>query len=1145
MTEHYSERYSALWVIIPVRFFICLLIFSSLISNLSTKASNVISPGEYSSSSKLASGTWFKLAIPAQGIYKVSYEDMQSMQFPVSGLHSSDIHLHGYAGMLPENAGAKRYDDLPEVAVMMYDGGDGIFNSGDYFCFYSPGPDNWRYNQQAEAYEYNANIYSDQSFYFLTIDGSQGKRLLQAPNPPAASQSVQTYNYRDVINPELVNLIKSGKGWYGDFFDIITEREYTFKPFIPADGAILKTRFSAVARALYGSSFTIEINGVTNQLPISPVSSDFTTNFAFISTNRFSQPAISDLKAKVKYNKLTSMDIGWLNFIEVNTVALLKYQGSPFAFRNNSVNGNAEYQLTGASAQLMVWDVTNQIQPAFVSGNLSNATFSFRAIADTIREYFAFEPSGILKPTLAGAVSNQNLHAMGTPAMLIISPDQFINEAIRLATFHSNHDDLSVSVVTPQAIYNEFSSGSQDVSAIRDFIKMLWHKAEPSSLPRYVLMFGDASYDYKNRVDSNTNLVPTWQSAESLHPVQSLATDDFFVSINDNEGGNPSDVVDIGMGRLPVRTVEEAAMAVDKIIHYVTDTQKVNGDWRNIITFVADDEDGNIHMSQADQLGQMIDTVYPNYNVDKIYLDAYVQERTVGGQRSPDANTAINQRIAKGSLIVNYTGHGGETSWTHEEILKVPDILGWTNYDKLPVFMTATCEFSRYDDPERVSGGEHAFLNRHGGAIALFTTSRPTYGTPNFSLARNFYDIALKPMNGSMPQLGDIIRVAKNLTQPDNNNKKFILLGDPAMKMAYPALRVITSSITDVSSGNQSDTLGALQIVNIEGFVANNDNSLVSDFNGIVVPTVFDKQSNIVTFGSDGNAPMSFSLWRNIIYKGRAEVKNGRFSFSFIVPRDIAYNFGKGKISYYASDGTTDASGNYSSIIVGGFADVDINDTDGPEVSLFINDSSFKEGGFTDENPVLLAYVSDSCGINTLGNSIGHDIVAYLDDNTQDPWVLNEYYESDLNTFKKGSIRFPMFNLEPGVHTLTLKLWDVNNNSSEVKTRFIVAPKNEIILSDIEAWPNPMHDMINFAIQHNQAGKELSAQLTLYNLSGIKVASFEKISTPEGFRSNFFTWDGRNSNGKPVAAGFYIANLRITTPEGYTADKSVKIIIAR
>lgn len=1121
-----------------------ILLFSFLLFDLSLKAQKVTR--FYAPSSQLSAGSWARVGVSASGIYKITYEEMLNMQLPVEGTPSSNIRVHGYGGILPENAGTFRYDDLPEVAVKMFDGGDNTFGPGDYLLFWSSGPNGWKYNSQYSSYESLTNIYSDQSFYFITIGNTTGLRISAGQQPASASQIVEYYDYREVINPELYNLIKSGRGWYGDIYDIITQRDYSFNTASLRSGTELKVRFSAVARSSRGSSFALTINGQEHLLPFTAISSEPNTHYAFISTKRVTQPAPVEFStASVRYNKLNGLDLGWLNFIEVNAEARLKYNSQQLQFRKNGSLGTVEYKIESANSGMFLWDVTNPLMPQEIIGSVQNNILSFRANADTVREYVLAAAGNIMAPVFIEKVANQNLHGLQTPQMLIIAPSQFMSEAVRLATFHANRDDLSVSVVTPQSIYNEFSSGSQDISAIRDFIRMLWHKASPENLPRYVLLFGDASYDFKNRVAENTNIIPTWQSPESLHPVYSLATDDFFVSIDDHEGGLTEDVVDIGIGRLPVRTIEEATMAVDKIIHYAMDTEQVNGDWRNVIAFVADDDDGNIHMSQADQIAQMIDTVYRNYNIDKIFLDAYIQESTAGGQRSPDANAALNQRVNKGALIINYTGHGGETGWTREQILEVKDIVEWSNYDRLPVFMTATCEFSRYDDPSRVSGGEYAFLNANGGAIALFTTSRPTYGTPNFNLARNFYNIALQPINGVMPRLGDIIRMAKVQSGANDNTKKFILLGNPAMTMAYPVHKVITTSINSKPAYNGPDTLKAMQFVTIKGFIADKNDGKVETFNGTINPTVFDKQSDIATFGSDGNSVMSFSLWRNIIYKGRAEVKNGEFSFSFIVPRDIAYNYGPGKISYYATDGISDASGNYSNLTVGGFSDEEINDFEGPQVTLFINDSSFRAGGFTDENPVLLAYITDSSGVNTLGNSVGHDIVAILDEDTRNPKILNDYYEADINTHRSGSIRYPMFNLPAGPHTLRLRLWDVNNNSVEVTTNFVVAPDNQLVLSELEAWPVPMNDNITFAIGHNQAGKELKMALSVYNLSGSIVATYHKNLFAGGFRTPVFQWDGRGPNGMPLTPGFYIANLMVETPEGYISDKSVKIIIAR
>lgn len=1101
-------------------------------------------PHWYASASQLASGTWVRVGVKQQGIFCLTYEDLSSMGLPVQGVPSGNLRVHGYGGMVPELAGAALYDDLPENAIMVVDGGDGTFNPGDYLLFYSTGPDTWRYNSNYDDFENQVNYYSDYSFYFITAGDRPGLRISELQQPANATQQVYYYNHYDSYQPKLYNLIKSGRSWYGDLFDITTERDYSFDAFVTEPGSEISARFSAVARSGYGSSFTLNLAGSSFFLPVAAVSSDFNTNYAHISTNRFRATAPETFQSlKVRYNKTAGIDMGWLNFIEINAKAKLIYSDKPLAFRNTGLTEPVEYVIEGAGTQLQLWDVTDPLNPSYIKGTLQSGSLHFKAAADTLHEYIL--AGNYLRPESFGMVTNQNLHGLSTPTMVIITPPEFMDQAVRLATFHSSFDGLNVAVVQPQTIYNEFSSGAQDISAIRNFMKMIWHKAEPSNLPRYVLLFGDASYDYKQRVVDNTNIIPTYESPESLHPVYSYATDDFFVSIDDGEGGNSSDIVDIGIGRLPVVTVKEAEQAVDKIIHYATDGGQVQGDWRNVIAFVADDNDGNIHMSQADQIATMIDTTYSNYNMDKIFLDAYPQISTPGGQRSPEANAAINQRVGKGALIVNYTGHGGETGWTEEEILEVADIKGWTNYNRLPVFMTATCEFSRYDDPTRVSAGEYVFLNPVGGGIALFTTSRPTYGTPNFTLARNFYNIALIPQNGVMPRLGDIIRLAKIQSTADNNTKKFVLIGNPAMTMAYPALRVVTDSINLKLVGESPDTLRALQTAVISGRITNSDNLPVTDFNGTLYATVYDKESAVSTLGTDGTIPMTFNLRNSIIYKGRVEVVNGIFKFSFIVPRDIAYNFGYGKISYYATDGVTDASGHYRELVVGGISNDAITDQQGPEVNLYMNDLNFKPGDFTDENPVLLAYVTDSSGINTLGNSIGHDVVAILDDDTQNPYILNEYYRADLNTFKSGTVTFPFTNLSTGIHTLRFKIWDVNNNSSEAITRFVVVPDDQLILSETEAWPNPMTSRVDIAINHNQAGRELDAELSIFNLSGMQVAELNRRIFAEGYRTTLFTWDGRSSEGAPLPSGFYIGQLRMVTPEGLSAQKPIKIIIAR
>lgn len=1102
----------------------------------------------YSNTSVLATGDWYRLSVKQNGIHQLTYNDLAAMGINVNGLSSSLIRVHGYGGgMLPERADSPRNDDLPEVSVMVIDGGDGTFDQGDYILFYAQGTEKWDYNLQTELFNHRKHLYSDYSYYFLSVNSGTGSRMMEFPQPASpAGTVIVDYDWFYAYHPDEFSLVKSGKEWFGDLFDIVSSRDYAIPAYSTTSEKEVSIRLSVAARSTSSTSFTLEAGGKTFTSFVSPITTEANTAYARMNTETFKTLTTSALSfVNLKYNKSSGSALGWLNFIEINTPAALNFSGGMMNFRKAGVEGVVEYRFTGSGQVSQLWDVSNPLQPGYINVVSTGSGFQFKALSDSRREYVLSDNASFLKPQFVEKLANQNLHGLGPHTMVIVAHPDFADQAVRLAEFHTSHNDFSVLVVQPQTIYNEFSSGAQDISAIRDFMRMLWKKASSGNQPRYLLLFGDASYDYKDYLTGNSNFVPTFQSVESLHPVNSYATDDFFASIDDAEGGLSSDVVDIGVGRLVVQTAEQAKNAVDKIIHYATAADKVHGEWRNIIAFVADDEDGNEHMRQADQLATMIDTTYRNYNTEKIFLDAYPQISTPGGQRAPDANLAINQRMEKGALIVNYTGHGGETGWAHERVLEVNDVLSWTNFDRMPVFMTATCEFSRYDDPLRVSAGEMAFLNPRGGGVALFTTARPTFGTPNFTLARNFYNIAFKPTDNGMPYLGDLIRISKRLSGPDNNGKKFVLLGDPALKMAYPEYKIYTTSINGNAVSFLSDTLRAMEEVTITGYVGDADGIPIADFSGVITPTVFDKETLIETLGSDGASRMTFSVRKNIIYKGKALVENGYFSISFIVPRDIAYQFGKGKISYYATDGVRDAAGYHDRFVIGGISNTAITDQSGPEIRLFINDTLFRSGGFTDENPVLIAYVNDESGVNTIGSSIGHDIVAVLNLKTDAPFILNDYYEADLNTYKSGRITYPFKRLEPGKHTVRVKVWDVNNNSSEASIDFFVASSSELTLGSFDIYPNPFSEMATLIFEHNKAGENLDLNLSIFSLAGIQVASLNRTIFADGYRSVAFEWDGRGANGSQISAGLYIGRLRVRDALGNESFSSVKISIVR
>jgi len=1101
----------------------------------------------YAGSSVLSQGNWFKLGVTETGVYQISYNDLTAMGITPSAINPAKIGIFGRGGsMLPEANSAYRPDDLPEIAIEVTGQNDGSFDPGDQILFYAQGPVTWKFNAVQQIWEHTSHLYADTICYFLTTDRGTGKRLPQKQSIPGdATDIVDSFDYTASFDENNINLLKSGRQWFAQTFDVIPDRSYAFNvPALSAGGEV-KVRTVTAASSVNASSFLFNIGSQSWMATHSPVSTYSNSPVATGAASYKSLQSVSlPLSIGVKYNRTSPTASGYLDLIDINARCALRFTGGQLAFRDSRSFGQgrtAKYILSDAAGKVRVWEVTNLENGYSVSAEVQGNNLVFSMPADTIRQFMAFDESGLMKPIFIQKIDNQDLHAIQGIDLLVLAPQAFMSQAVRLATFHANTSDMDVLVLDPAAIYNEFSSGTVDITAIRDFIKMLYDRSLPGEMPCYLLLFGDASYDYKDKITANTNFIPTWQSPESFNPISSLPSDDYYGTLDDAEGLSYADIIDIGIGRLPVKTPEEAEQAVDKIIHYSVPSVETEGDWRNIITFVADDEDLNDHIDQAEQMAVNIENSYPDINLDKIYLDSYVQVASPGGNRYPDVNKAITQRIEKGSLILNYTGHGGETGWAHEEVLTVNEINNWSNFNNLPVFVTATCEFSRFDDPGRQAAGEMVFTNPKGGGIALFTTTRPTYGTPNFELNKKFYQYAMSKPDGERLRMGDIIMNSKRDKGANENGRKYVLLGDPALKINFPSLDVVTLSINGRQAGSGMDTLTAYMEVTVEGLVADEKGDIVGDFNGTVFPSVFDKSVSLKTIANDGGSLYSFRLRKNLLYKGKVNVVNGHFAFTFIVPKDIAYRYDSGKISYYASDGTRDATGSFSDIIIGGSSDEQVADTKGPDISLYMNDLLFRDGGITDQNPRLLAVVSDENGINTIGNGIGHDITAILDGNTSEPYILNDFYESDIDTFKSGYIWFPFSLLPAGEHNVTVKVWDIFNNSSEAEINFVVYPSGEFVITNTYNFPNPFREYTDIVFEHNQQNVEFNTRVEIYTITGQLVHVIEQTDSQNGSVSNPIRWDGRGTTGEKVTSGIYVYNLIVSTSNGLTAQKSGKI----
>ncbi|MEI6900003.1 MAG: type IX secretion system sortase PorU, partial [Bacteroidota bacterium] len=1023
-----------------------------------------------------------------------SAADLKKLGIDITKIDPRNIRIYGNGGgMLSESNAVKRIDDLQENAIFVSGEADGQFNDQDYVLFYGQAPDSWNYTKSDHLFHHSKNVYSDYSFYFLTIDNGQGKRVTTTnSSSQTPTDIITTFNDYAFYEKDDINLIQSGREWYDkDIYDITRTRDFQFGFPYSDNTTPGNVKVDVAARSTSGpSGFSVSVNDQSvMDISLPATSSDWLAEYGKKQSKSGSFNVTNDVvDVKMVYNKLTNEAIGYLNYIELNVKRHLTMAGSQMAFRNFlSANPNSvcEYRVASSNSSLSFRDVTDPSSIVKMDAALSGGSYTFREAANdsVVHEFVAFDGSSFLSVHSGNKISNQDLHGSEQPDYVIITHPDFYSQAQQLADFHIAHNKYKVLITTPDVVYNEFSSGAQDITGLRDFMKFLYERNGHANAPKHLLLFGDASYDYKERLSNNSNFIPTFEAVESLDPVDSYVTDDYFVLLDDNEGVGAAGALDMGVGRFPVQTIEDAQSAVDKIKKYCANNDTVKNDWRNVVSFVAEDWDNNLHLNQTEEIVSIIENHHKEYNIDKIYLDAYQALPTPGGLRNPDVNDAINKRMAKGALLMNYTGHGGQLGWAHERVLEIADVQSWANMNNMPAFVTATCEFSRFDDPAFISAGEWVFLNRNGGGIALFTTTRATFAGSNSALTSNFYNHAFDKVNGEYPTMGDLILDAKNATGGSANSRKFILLGDPALQLAYPQFDVVTTSVHN-KVNTPSDTLKALAEVTIAGEIRDDSGTLLSDFNGFVFPSVYDKSSVVETLGNTGGPLTWFYLRKNIIYKGKADVKSGKFSFSFLVPKDIAYNYGVGKISYYARSAETDANGYDQNIVVGGYYNGALTDENGPAIRLFMNDTNFVSGGITNQNPILLAVLNDSSGINTVGNGIGHDITAILDSKTQDARILNDYYVSDANTFRSGNISYPYYNLPDGEHSITVKAWDVYNNSADATISFVVTSSAGFAMEHLFNYPNPFSASTTFSFELNQTTTTMDAEIRVLALRG-------------------------------------------------------------
>lgn len=1111
---------------------------------------------EYSASSVLGNGQWVKIAVTEEGIYRLDYSRLKEMGFTDP---SSAVLYGNNAGQLSFMNDDTAPDDLKKIAFRAEKGTDGVFNEGDYLLFYAEGTHRWIADPGRRGSRFVRHHYSDTAWYFITSQPG-GALTVQTETPPAASPSIISSSTDLYMRHEReeINLIRSGREWYQQ---VVPGTQNNIGPGftdLPAGGKIHYT-IRVAARSDTETSFILRQGGETIKTITVPAVTMTDINGVYAATMTVSDSIVSSSGSPAFSLAFSSggnmAATGYIDYADFTARSSLVWRDrNLFISDSRSVGTSAVTRFTvEGSSSLSIWDISNPAAPLTIQTTPSSGNTVFVAATDSLRRFVAFSLAQVKQPLRSVRVPAQNLHAMMPAGMIIVTYPLFMPYAKKLAELHLADDGLTSLIVTPEQVYNEFSGGVPDAAALRNFIRMIRERGMQSGQQtRYLLLFGDGSYENKTPPPGNSSFIPTWQSVNSTTGVLSFTSDDFYGLLDDGEG-EADGFLDMGIGRLPAYDTASAGIMVRKISSYLQGSNQ--GSWRNILCLVADDEDSNLHMFDAEGLAEAATTAAPPLTVEKIYLDAYRQMTSVSGDSYPDASRAVDDRMAAGCLIMNYVGHGNESGLAHERVIRTGNINSWKNSRMLPLFITATCEFSRFDDVEinrasssitaRNSAGEMVLLNPDGGGIALMSTTRVVYSAPNYTLNRAIYDYAFRTdAEGRSMRLGDIIRQAKVSSGTGMNKRNFLLLGDPALRLAWPSTgKVVTDSINGIHVSMPFDTLKALSLMTVSGHLEDAAGNLMTGFNGTVEPAVFDKPGHVSTLANDGGSPITFPVDGNVLFRGKTNVTGGRFSFSFIVPLDINYSYGSGSVKYYAYNGATDLNGSFTGISVGGFSDAASDDTEGPQIRLFMNDTLFNDGGVTDASPVLLALLSDRSGINATGTGIGHDIIAWLDDDMSEAVVLNSLFRADVGRHISGSLAYPLLVTGQGKHTVSLRAWDNLNNPTVATLRFAVETGGTFRLTDLLAFPNPVTDGTKFTAGHNRPGTEIDLTITIFSSDGRAMKVLRNKSSGAGYALPDIPWDGCDENGGRVARGLYLWRAEAVTADGEKTSATGRFII--
>ena len=1101
----------------------------------------------------LATGRWYKIRTGPAGIYRIDENILRALGIDPATVDPRQLRVYGQVGgLLPQENGAPAPDDLEEIPLYFPGENDGVWNAQDAAYFYADSPDSW-YPWPNRTYFHLKNPYTDSCSYFLTFDLGPGRRIsIQSFSPPSAtatSQVMTLYYYEQ----DLVNLVKSGRVWLGETFDLHQlTRAFTLP--LPASDSV-KLFIQVAASSLNGASFTVQAGSAllgTISIPAIPGPADsYQARWGALRLMLVGTSA--NLSIQLTYSGRSDSK-GYLNYLEAIAYHPLTWQSDQQIFRVPA--GATPWEVQGAGPLKRLWDVTNPLDPREIPLNPTANGYSFFSPGDTLRTYCAFNEGSAYAPTPVGPVPNQNLHALTGVRYIIVTTQALASAAQRLCDLNSGWGPCAVIAI--EEVYNEFSGGRPDICALRNFLRMLYERASnPQEAPHFLLIVGQASYDMKK---VGGTFIPTYQSRESFYPPETYGSDDFFGFLDPNEGfwgENPQAAqydprnttvqrhgLDIGICRLPVYNLQDLQTYIEKLNDYLNNPE-AQGPWLRQSIFFSDYKDNGLHTSQAETIAEsfLAGLGYPE--VSKIYIDIFPAQPQASGLSFPQAREALLNRLSQGGLFAHYVGHGNELALQGFDFFSIPVARQMQNFHRYLTFVTATCDWGKWDDPATRAGGIETLFLPQRGAIALLTSTRKVFAHLNFALSQNFYNYLLsiyRPQTSIF--FGDLMLETKNRSWNNAgaiNSRSFSFLGVPVLPLRLPTYRAVITQINAVSpSATNPDTLRPLRPILIEGEIQDSTGQRVSTFHGEVNIRIWDKSISRTTLISR----TAYQSQEILLFSGNATVSDGQFRITAYLPVDIIPTPGRGRLTLWAqSNNGFSAAGSETRFVIC-CPDTAFVTTTPPTIRLYINDTTWISGGTTHPNPTLIAFISDSLGINLSPLAIGKELKATL--NGRDIY-LSSYYETKRDQPNKGRLTYRFFDLEPGTYHLTLEAWNLAGQKATAQTTFIVQEKSNLRITRLFNYPNPFTTYTRFLFEHTQPSEVLEARLSIYTLTGRRIRTLTTtISRANNLSFGDLSWDGLDEFGDRLGRGVYLYRLELRNPQtGETASAQEKLLLLR